>query len=95
MKNNKIKRFRTDFLFTLPSILSSIGSFFSFSSMYYEYNRSKTGAEADYKALSSDWNMIGQDLNDSIIFSQADNELKKIGKEKNREERQLQFELDG
>lgn len=91
---NKVKRFKTDFLFTVPSFINAIGSIFSLYGFYYDYNTSEDGTEADNRAISSDWNMIGQDLNDSIMFFRTENELEKEGVKKIGERRQLDLELD-
>lgn len=58
---------RTDFLFPKRSFwtgFSSVLSFFGDSNMF---NTSKLGEEADYKALKSDWNMIGEDIRKSMV----------------------------
>ena len=62
----KIKRFRTDFLFPKSSLLIGFGSIFNISGKYYKFNGSKTSMEADYKAIQSDWGIVGQDINEAI-----------------------------
>jgi hypothetical protein len=59
MKRNKHK---TDFLLPAVSFITGMGSIFNVSGNYYSFNASKSGAEADCRALRSDWQMIGQDL---------------------------------
>lgn len=44
------------------SFLIGMGSVFNLSGSYYEYNASKTASEADEKAISKDWETIGQDF---------------------------------
>lgn len=57
---------RTDFLFPKRSFLSGFSSILSIFGEEKKFNTSKSGKEADFKALKSDWEMIGQDLRDSM-----------------------------
>jgi hypothetical protein len=41
-------------------------TYFSTSYVYDAYNMSRTAAEADYKALLSDWCIVGQDIQDAM-----------------------------
>ena len=56
------RKFRTDFLFAKDSFLSGIGCIFDIGGNFYNYNGSKNGNEADYKALQSDWGVIGREI---------------------------------
>jgi len=58
---------RTYFLFSSPSFWSSLGSIFNIAGSYYEYNFSKTPAEADKKALQSDWSILNQDFKNAAM----------------------------
>lgn len=52
----------TDFLVGRPSFADGLGRIMDFSGAMNVYNRSRNGAEADAKALRSDFEMIGADL---------------------------------
>jgi hypothetical protein len=60
MKNHK--EYDTDFLLPVANFLTGMGSIFNFAGNYYSFNTSKTGSEADRKAISSDWRMVGKDF---------------------------------
>lgn len=64
MKNQV--NFITDFLFSTPSFTSGIGSVINIAGNYYEFNTSETGLDADEIALKNDFNMIGQDIKQSL-----------------------------
>ncbi len=59
-------RMRTGFLFPTPGFLSGIGSVLNVFGKPGLYNYSRTGEEADFKALYSDYRMIGQDIEDAM-----------------------------
>lgn len=59
---NRTKKYRTDFLFPTSSFLTGVGSVLNVYGNYYVFNSSKTPKIADFKALSSDWGVIGQDI---------------------------------
>ena len=52
----------TDFLTPSSSFAIGAGSAFNLAGSYFDYNQSITPAEADARALSSDWSMIGRDI---------------------------------
>ena len=60
-----MNRFRTDFLFAQPSFLSGLARVLDLFGLFDSYNESRTGAEADARAIYADWAMVGQDLLDS------------------------------
>jgi len=62
--NNAEKR--TDFLFPKRSFWTGVSSILSIFGEEKKFNTSKSGKEADFKALNSDWEMIGQDLRKSM-----------------------------
>ncbi len=49
----------TCFLFADPSFLSGFGAVIDIAGTSVVYNESKTGQEADYRALASDWAVVG------------------------------------
>jgi len=59
MKTNK---YRTNILFGRNSFTKGMGSVLNISGNYFDFNHSKTSSEADFKALRSDWGMVGQDI---------------------------------
>jgi hypothetical protein len=63
--NNK-DRYITDFLFATPNYLTGAGTVINLAGNYYAFNVSKTGEEADHRAIQNDFNMIGQDIFDVI-----------------------------
>ena len=63
---NKKNRYISDFLFTTPSFLSGAGTVINIAGNYYQFNESETDQEADNRAITSDFNMVGQDLLDVI-----------------------------
>jgi len=56
---------QTDFLFARPSYLSGAASVYDLWGQSVEYNTSLTPAEADAKAIFSDWAIVGQDILDA------------------------------
>ncbi len=44
-----------------------MGSILNLAGNYFEYNYSKSDNEADLKALTSDWNNVGEDIKKSKI----------------------------
>ncbi len=53
---------KTTRLFSLPSFAEGVGRLFDFSYSLNQYNESETGNKADYLALQSDWEAIGDDI---------------------------------
>ena len=45
-----------------PSFFEGIGRLIDWGGTLNEYNNSQFGAEADYKALKSDWEAVGGDI---------------------------------
>jgi hypothetical protein len=68
------KKYVTDFLFPENSFITGMGSLLNISGNYFIYNYSDDGAEADWKALKSDWGTIGQDF-DSVINKTSPDKL--------------------
>lgn len=60
------RRMRTTFLFPKPSFLSGFASILDISGNLGPYNHSRTGEEADTRALYSDYRMIFQDIEDTM-----------------------------
>jgi len=56
----------SDFLFAQPSFISGVARLLDWYGLYDAYNASRTGREADYKALLSDWRIVGQDIQDAM-----------------------------
>jgi hypothetical protein len=56
------RRYKTNILFHRPSFIDGIGSIFNLAGNYFEFNYSKSGEEADRKAIESDWGMVGYDI---------------------------------
>src|SRR5438270_493118 len=52
----------TDYLFTRPSFLEGIARILDFGNILDEYNFSRSGAIADYRAMQADWQAVANDL---------------------------------
>jgi len=52
----------TDYLFTMPSFLSGMGSVLNLGGIHTNYNQNLTPQEADRKALASDFKAVGEDF---------------------------------
>jgi hypothetical protein len=69
------RRMRTDFLFPNLSFLSGVASVINLPGDVGLYNHSRTGEEADIKALYSDYRMIFQDIEDAMRAFDAESSL--------------------
>ncbi len=56
----------TDFLFAQPSFVSGAARLLDLYGLFDRYNESATTFEADYRALLSDWCMVGQDIRNAM-----------------------------
>jgi hypothetical protein len=52
----------TSYLFSRPSAVSGAARMLDFGGFYDAYNSSPSGAEADAKALYSDWRTVGNHI---------------------------------
>lgn len=67
----------TDWLYARPNYLSGLASTLDIgSTLVKEYNRSGSADEADFKALKSDWQVVGQDFYSAIDKFKEANEQK-------------------
>lgn len=57
---------RTDFLLPKRDFWTGFSSVLDIFGTKKKFNTSKSGAEADYKAIRNDWEMIGQDIKNSL-----------------------------
>ena len=55
----------TCFLFADPSFLSGMAGVMDITGSLLIYNSSKTGADADTRAIASDWAVIGSHISDA------------------------------
>jgi hypothetical protein len=58
---------RTDFLLPKRDFWTGASSVFNIFGEENKFNTSKSGEEADLKALKSDWEMIGEDFKQTLI----------------------------
>jgi hypothetical protein len=65
MEEKKIK-YKTNFLFPRCTFIDGLGSVLNLDGNYYEFNGSKSEADADRKALISDWENVGDDIRKAI-----------------------------
>lgn len=56
------KKYSTDYLLPKNSFIVGMGSVLNLRGSYFDYNYSNSEAEADFKAMSSDWSNVGDDL---------------------------------
>lgn len=59
-------RYKTDFLTPSSSFLCGAGSVLNIGGDYFDYNNSSSDDEADKKAVSSDWKIVGADILSSM-----------------------------
>lgn len=57
---------RTDSLFPKRNFWSGLSSVIGISPDTNKFNASKSNEEADFKAIYSDWNMVGEDMRKSM-----------------------------
>lgn len=57
---------RSDFLFAQPSGLFGAARLLDLGGNFDSYNRSRTGEEADQRALTSDWMMMSKDFDSGL-----------------------------
>ena len=62
----------TDFLTADSSFLTGMGTAVNLSGNFYGFNYSRNATEADIRALSSDWQMVGKDIADSMAEAKKD-----------------------
>ena len=67
-KNRKIKHRQSSRLYASPDFIIGLGSIFNIAGNYFDYNYSKTGAEADRKAIKRDWEMLGHDFKSTLCI---------------------------
>ena len=51
----------------MPSWLSGVGRNLDVAGQFDEYNESRTGDEADAKALFADWRTVGDAIFDAVV----------------------------
>lgn len=61
MNKTRIK-YNTDFLLGKNNFWVGFGSILNLQGTYFDYNYSKSDIEADGKALYSDWQNVGDDI---------------------------------
>ena len=62
----KHRKYRSCFLFPTPSFMIGAGSVFNIAGNYFRFNSPSGAAEADMKAISSDWGVVGDDIKSVI-----------------------------
>lgn len=61
------EKLKSDFLVAAPSFASGVGRLVDWYGLYDLYNVSRNGNEADIKAVSSDWLIVGQDIEEALV----------------------------
>lgn len=67
----------TGFLFATPSFLSGAASAFDIGGTLVEYNISRNEADADSRAIASDWAVVGKDIQHCVDQTEKENETTK------------------
>ena len=62
-----VKRVQSDFLYAQPSYASGVARVLDLWGQFDAYNESENPAEADAKAIASDWLIVGQDIHDAML----------------------------
>lgn len=57
-----MNRLQRDFLFGRPSFLSGAARVLDLFGVFDSYDQSNTPDEADFRAMYSDWRIVGQDI---------------------------------
>ena len=57
---------KSTFLFADPSFIYGLAHILDFEGTFDVYNQSLTPAEADARALYSDWSAVGDELNEAL-----------------------------
>lgn len=57
---------RTDFLFARPTFGSGVARALDLGGTFDAYNTSASEAEADERAIASDWLVVGKDLSEAL-----------------------------
>ncbi|MGE5596082.1 MAG: hypothetical protein ACM3S1_08620 [Hyphomicrobiales bacterium] len=60
---NTLRRYR---LFAAPSFFSGLARIWDWSGAINTYNRDATPVEADYAAIRSDWEAVGDDMRGAL-----------------------------
>ncbi|MEO2070790.1 MAG: hypothetical protein ABGW99_05565 [Zunongwangia sp.] len=70
--NTKNSSNRTDFLIRKRNFWTGFSSVLDVFATKKKFNKSKSGKEADFKAIKSDWEMIGSDFKNAMrkIYSE-------------------------
>ncbi|MFD2037017.1 hypothetical protein ACFSKL_19590 [Belliella marina] len=74
--SKKKEKYRTDFLLPKNNFLVGMGSVLNIVGSYFDNNYSKSGNEADLKAMVSDWQNVGDDFRQSNEKFEKDNKDK-------------------
>lgn len=68
----KCKSCKTDFLYARPTAASGVARLFDFGGLFDSYNESLSTEEADTKAITADWGLVGNDiLNALVVFENS------------------------
>lgn len=62
-----VERSLSFYLFSKPSFNEGMGRVLDLGANTDTYNEHKTGEEADKKALFADWQMVGNDIKNSVL----------------------------
>ena len=61
-----MRKVRSNYLFPDDTFLQGMASIFDIGDSLFIYNESKTGEEADQKAIANDWAVVGEDISEAI-----------------------------
>ena len=60
----------SDLLYGKPSLLEGVARVLDFTGALNQYNETRTGEGADYRALAADWRAIGSDIQTAMAQHQ-------------------------
>ncbi|MDH4162924.1 MAG: hypothetical protein OEW15_09590 [Nitrospirota bacterium] len=58
----KKKAYKSDYIFVTPSFLMGMGSVLNIAGNYFSISQAVTPEDADYRAIESDWGIVGRDI---------------------------------
>ncbi|MEN5132364.1 hypothetical protein [Elizabethkingia anophelis] len=66
MKQKSTGKVKTTFLLPKNNFLIGIGSILNIFGVFFSYNYSKSPEEADKRAITCDWKMVGKDFENAL-----------------------------
>ncbi len=61
----------TTYLFSDATFSMGIGTVGNIAGNFYGFNYSKSPEEADFRAITSDWKMVGSDIRSALVLAES------------------------